>query len=68
MLSCNAQETPHTQADVDIKEGLKTYLLSRYDDIKISEVYSKNDNKKDYLEKSLGLPRLTPDERPSQNR
>ena len=54
MLSCNAQDVSHTQADVDIKEGLKTYLLSHYDDIKISEVYSKNDNKKAYLQKSLG--------------
>ncbi|MGM8226941.1 hypothetical protein ACSV5M_10185 [Cellvibrio sp. ARAG 10.3] len=54
VLSCNAQDAPHTQANVDIKEGLKAYLLSHYDDIKISEVYSKNDNKKAYLEKSLG--------------
>ena len=54
VLSCNAQDASHTKADVDIKEGLKTYLLSHYDDIKISEVYSKNDNKKSYLEKSLG--------------
>lgn len=54
VLSCNAQDASHTKAYVDIKEGLKTYLLSHYDDIKISEVYSKNDNKKAYLEKSLG--------------
>ena len=54
VLSCNAQDASHTKADVDIKEGLKTYLLSHYDDIKISEVYSKNDNRKSYLEKSLG--------------
>lgn len=54
VLSCNAQDASHAKAAVDIKEGLKTYLLSHYDDIKISEVYSKNDNKKSYLEKSLG--------------
>jgi hypothetical protein len=54
VLSCNAQDAPHIKADVDIKEGLKVYLLSHYDDIKISEIYSKNNNKKAYLEKSLG--------------
>lgn len=54
VLSCNAQDVSHTKADIDIKEELKTYLLSHYDDIKISEVYSKKDDKKAYLEKSLG--------------
>lgn len=54
VLSCNAQDASHTKADVDIKEGLKTYLLSHYDDIKISEIYSKNNDKKAYLGKSLG--------------
>lgn len=54
VLSCHAQDVSQTKVHVDLKEELKTYLLSHYDDIKISEVYSKNDDKKGYLLKSLG--------------
>jgi hypothetical protein len=58
MVACNAQETKKA-LDVVIKEDLKSYLLSQYDDIKIAEVYSKDSdkersNKKSYLQKSLG--------------
>lgn len=58
MVACNAQETKKA-LDVIIKEDLKSYLLSHYDNIKIAEVYSKDSdkesiNKKDYLQKSLG--------------
>ncbi|MES2675137.1 MAG: hypothetical protein V4660_12925 [Pseudomonadota bacterium] len=52
--SCNAQEVSKKTLHVDIKEDLKSYLLTQYDDIKISEIYSKNSNKKNYLQKSLG--------------
>jgi len=52
--SCNAHETSKKNVDIDIKEDLKIYLLTQYDDIKISEIYSKNSSKKDYLKKSLG--------------
>ena len=44
--SCNAHEATKKNLDIDIKEDLKTYLLTQYDDIKISEIYSKNRNKK----------------------
>lgn len=54
VLSCNAQDVSQANVNGDIKEELKTYLLSHYDDIKISEVYSKSDDKKGYLQKSLG--------------
>lgn len=54
VVSCNAQEAPKKALDVVIKEDLKNYLLVQYDDIKISEIYSKKSNKKDYLQKSLG--------------
>jgi hypothetical protein len=54
VASCHAQEAPKNFLDVDIKENFKNYLLTEYDDIKISEIYSKNSNKKSYLQKSLG--------------
>jgi hypothetical protein len=54
VVSCNAQEAFQKTLDLDIKEDLKIYLLTRYDDIKISEIYSKNSNKNGYLQKSLG--------------
>ena len=53
-LSCNAQDVLHTKINIDVKEEIKTYLLSHYYAIKVSEFYSKNDNKKTYLQKSLG--------------
>lgn len=55
-VSCNALEAPQKNAHIDIKEDLKNYLLAQFDDIKISEIYSKNDNKKGYFQKSLGDP------------
>jgi|GEM_PF-3017097 len=54
VVSCNAQEVPKKALDVVIKEDLKNYLFTQYEDIKISEIYSKNSNKNDYLQKSLG--------------
>ncbi len=54
IASCNAQEASQKDLDALIKEDLKGYLLAQYDDIKISEIYSKSNNKKDYLKKSLG--------------
>lgn len=54
VASCNAQEVSQAKVDVNIKKDLKSYLLSHYDDIKISEVYSKKGDKKGYLQKSLG--------------
>lgn len=54
VIYCHAQEAPQKNLDIDIKQDLKNYLLIKYDDIKISEIYRKNNNKKDFLKTSLG--------------
>jgi hypothetical protein len=54
VASCHAQETAKETSYLDIKEDFKNYLLTQYNDVKISEIYSKKSNKKDYLKKSLG--------------
>lgn len=51
---CNAQESCKEILSSNIKEGLKNHLLMQYDDIKISEIYSKSSNKKTYLLNALG--------------
>lgn len=52
--SCHAQEACQKSLHLDVKEDFKDYLLTQYDDIKISGIYSNNSNKKGYLQKSLG--------------
>lgn len=46
VASCDAQEASRVKIDVNIKEDLKNYLLSHYDDIKIAEFFSKKAIKK----------------------
>lgn len=54
VVSCHAQDASQGGVGLVVKDDLKDYLLTQYDDIKISEVFSKNSDKKSYLKKSLG--------------
>ena len=46
VVSCYAQDVSQGAIKLVVKDDLKDYLLSQHDDIKISEVFSKNSDKK----------------------
>lgn len=54
VVSCHAQDVSQGTIKLVVKDDLKDYLLTQYDDIKISEIFSKNSDKKSYLKKTLG--------------
>ncbi|PUA29009.1 MAG: hypothetical protein B0W54_11510 [Cellvibrio sp. 79] len=54
VASCHAQDVFQGANGWGAKDDLKDFLLARYDDIEISEIFSKKSDKTNYLKKSLG--------------
>ncbi|MCK5232154.1 MAG: hypothetical protein KAR13_17920 [Desulfobulbaceae bacterium] len=54
VIACGSGERSAEFSVVEVKENLKSYLFSKFDDFQITEIFSKYENKKTFLEDSLG--------------